>query len=142
MWHKILLLLFFFKSVYLIQDYYDQQEEFSASESDDFTQLSDTIFPLHYHGGFRASGDHLIYHRQKHHKYWWKKNVKAVIHYPSKGSHGSRITAFEAYVNQTSNKGWYNVTSGGVGHNWITLVIYAQSTKRFDYNVLIYGFNH
>lgn len=122
--------------------FYDN--EFDSFESlelpdDEFVQVQDTIYPLHYWQGQRNHGDNLIFTRSKHHKYWWKKNPKEVIHYPTKGSHGSRISMIEVYVNQTSNKGSFKVKSGGIGQNWVTFVIKGEKTKRFDWRVEIYG---
>ncbi|XP_062557819.1 uncharacterized protein LOC134222675 [Armigeres subalbatus] len=92
-----------------------------------------------YTVGSRLPGDQLVGTGQDYTSWETLQDVSLYLRYPQFGT-GAVITFVEIVVNQSSELGDFYVISGGVGEQFIEMIIGAYATNYFQYSVQVYGY--
>jgi len=88
--------------------------------------------------GNRAYGDRVVAIDGRNLTYTRMQDIKTNMTYPKSGI-GRRLTYITIDVNQTSNFGQAYVIRGGIGKNFIGIIVEAYRTLYFNYRATFYG---
>ncbi|KAH8236887.1 hypothetical protein KR026_005684 [Drosophila bipectinata] len=96
------------------------------------------LLSVRYNLGARISGDRLVAQSADTYGYTQYQDVSLQLTYPESGS-GAIVSYVEITCTQDDSDGSAYVIAGGIGQRFISIVLEANNTKNFSYQVQYYG---
>lgn len=89
---------------------------------------------------FLLSGDRLILTYLEDTQFTRNEDIEVFIRYPAQGTNGYILSYVQIYADLSSTAANAYFVNGGIGQSWAEILVVANQTSNFGYQIYLYGF--
>ncbi|XP_065372254.1 uncharacterized protein LOC135964106 [Calliphora vicina] len=115
-------------------------QEIGAELQEALARSREGEFKYNYLYGFRKLGDPLIDYRRESKQWTYPQDIEFIV--LCHAEEGHNVAYVDIKIDQSSTQHDANIIGGGIGQNHIRILLKAQNTYWFKYEVRIFGRNN